>query len=93
MDAPDDTREIVDRLGVVLTRALVDDECAQALVKQIKDRGFDVALMLEVAMTLHKCNDGINSTDAELGLVSEDNIFNISSDDRELLRAFRISVE
>jgi hypothetical protein len=100
MNVPDNIREIVDQLGTALAKALSDDEDTRALAKEIQDRGFDVVLMLEVAMTLHKRDDSdhdvISSENAaafKLDLVRDNNSFCMSAEDRAFLKAFRISAE
>jgi hypothetical protein len=54
MEIPEQLREIVDRLGVALVKALANDEQSRALVQEIQAYGFDMALMLEATVALHK---------------------------------------
>ena len=54
MEIPEQLREIVDRLGVALVKALANDEQSRALVQEIQSYGFDMALMLEATVALHK---------------------------------------
>lgn len=100
MDIPDNIREIVDQLSAALVRALADDECTRTLAEEIQDRGFDVVLMLEVAMTLHKRDDDwdhvTNSEDpnmAKSDFISSGSSFHMSADDKAFLKTFRISAE
>ena len=98
MDIPDNVREIVDQLGAALVKALANDEGTRALAMEIQDQGFDVMLMLEIAMTLHKrgtedCllveNKGFNVVDKSVSVQNN----NWSDEDRDFLKAFRISAE
>lgn len=54
MDIPDELRDLVDRLGQALVQALVNDEQCRELAHQIQETGFDVGLMIEATLALHK---------------------------------------
>jgi hypothetical protein len=68
MEIPEKLREIVDRLGVALVRALANDESSRALVQEVQAFGFDMALMLEATVALHKREDPEADPDGENGL-------------------------
>jgi len=65
MEIPEKLREIVDRLGVALVRALANDESSRALVQEVQAFGFDMALMLEATVALHKRTDEEHGPDGE----------------------------
>ena len=65
MEIPEKLREIVDRLGVALVRALANDESSRALVQEVQAFGFDMALMLEATVALHKRSDEDAGPDGE----------------------------
>jgi hypothetical protein len=65
MEIPEKLREIVDRLGVALVRALANDESSRALVQEVQAFGFDMALMLEATVALHKREDAEADPDGQ----------------------------
>jgi|GEM_PF-235431 hypothetical protein len=67
MEIPEKLREIVDRLGVALVRALANDESSRALVQEVQAFGFDMALMLEATVALHRREDPETDPDGENG--------------------------
>jgi hypothetical protein len=97
MEIPENLREIVDRLGVALVKALANDESSRALVQEIQAYGFDMALMLESTVALHKRDEG--EPEAEGG-ASQDSGFTLDQDlgqwseeDKAFLKTFKISLE
>jgi hypothetical protein len=96
MEIPEHLREIVDRLGVALVRALANDESSRALVQEIQAYGFDMALMLEATVALHRrSEDGENGEDAagdgEPALEESPAVW--SEEDKAFLKKFKISLE
>lgn len=104
MEIPEHLREIVDRLGVALVKALANDEHSRALVQEIQSYGFDMALMLEATVALHKREpeadaDG-DAEETEESAESEGS-FTLdqggasewSAEDRAFLKTFKISLE
>ena len=99
MEIPENLREIVDRLGVALVKALANDESSRALVQEIQAYGFDMALMLEATVALHKRNDGESAAEGFDG-PGEDTGFSLDQDrgqwseeDKAFLKTFKISLE
>jgi hypothetical protein len=99
MEIPENLREIVDRLGVALVKALANDESSRALVQEIQAYGFDMALMLEATVALHKRNDGEGEAEGFDG-PGEDTGFSLdqtrgqwSEEDKAFLKTFKISLE
>jgi len=97
MEIPENLREIVDRLGVALVKALANDESSRALVLEIQAHGFDMALMLEATVALHRRGDGDaeggpgQPLDAELSLNPEGGEW--SEEDKAFLKTFKIALE
>jgi hypothetical protein len=97
MEIPENLREIVDRLGVALVKALANDESSRALVQEIQAYGFDMALMLEATVALHKRNEEEGAAEGFDG-PPEDAGFNQargawSEEDKAFLKTFKISLE
>jgi hypothetical protein len=104
MEIPENLREIVDRLGVALVKALANDESSRALVQEIQAYGFDMALMLEATVALHKRDQregrGGGEGDAEGEDLFQDAGFSLDQDrgqwseeDKAFLKTFKISLE
>jgi len=101
MEIPEQLREIVDRLGVALVKALANDESSRALVQEIQAHGFDMALMLEATVALHKRGEGGDGDDGEDETASQESEFTLnpgaggewSEEDKAFLKTFKISLE
>ncbi len=97
MEIPENLREIVDRLGVALVKALANDESSRALVQEIQAYGFDMALMLEATVALHKRDngepevEGVDGQDA--GFTLDQGLGQWSEEDKAFLKTFKISLE
>jgi len=99
MEIPENLREIVDRLGVALVKALANDESSRALVQEIQAHGFDMALMLEATVALHRRSDSDDEAQGETGQGQEAE-FTLdqsggqwSEDDKAFLKTFKIALE
>ena len=66
MEIPEDLRELVDRLGRALVQALVTDEECRDLARQIQESGFEVGLMIEATLALHKREEDGSSLNEDL---------------------------
>ena len=104
MEIPEQLREIVDRLGVALVKALANDESSRALVQEIQAHGFDMALMLEATVALHKrgsSGDADGDGEGEGESPSQESEFTLnpgttgewSEEDKAFLKTFKISLE
>ena len=92
MEIPENLREIVDRLGVALVKALANDESSRALVQEIQAHGFDMALMLEATVALHRRSDSDDEAqEAEFTLDQSGGQW--SEDDKAFLKTFKIALE
>lgn len=54
MEIPERLRELVDQLGQSLVQALANDPASRAFAQQIQEEGYDIALMLEATVALHR---------------------------------------
>jgi hypothetical protein len=54
MEIPEHLRELVDQLGQALVQALATDPASRALARRIQAEGYEVTLMLEATVALHK---------------------------------------
>lgn len=54
MEIPEHLRELVDQLGQALVQALAADPASRALAREIQGEGFEVTLLLEATVALHK---------------------------------------
>ena len=99
MEIPENLKVIVDRLGVALVKALANDESSRALVQEIQAYGFDMALMLEATVALHKRNDGEGEGETdeafaqEAGFAMDQGRGQWSEEDKAFLKTFKISLE
>jgi hypothetical protein len=98
MEIPENLREIVDRLGVALVKALANDESSRALVQEIQAHGFDMALMLEATVALHRRSDGDAEGEGfpppmEGGFTLNHEDGQWSEDDKAFLKTFKISLD
>lgn len=66
METPKEVRSLVDQLGQALVQAIISDSAGQDLIKQIQQTGFEVGIMLEATVALHKKdNDDIGRQEEE----------------------------
>ena len=70
MDIPEHLRELVDRLGQALVQALAADPASRGLAREIQGEGFEVTLLLEATVALHK-REGGEGSDALEALLSD----------------------
>ncbi len=94
MKIPENLREIVDRLGTAMVQALARDEETRALAREIQAKGFDLALVLEATVALHRRDeewlDGESAPEGEFTMGEEATEW--SEADKAFLRTFRISM-
>lgn len=57
MEIPAHLHALVDQLGQALVQALATDPASRALARAIQGEGFEVTLMLEAIVALHKRED------------------------------------
>ncbi len=95
MEIPEHLHELVDQLGKALVQALATDDASRSLARKIQHEGFEVALMIEAIVALHKrdTNEAMEPSlesavpDPELAATPW------SDEDRAFLRTFKISLD
>lgn len=93
MKIPENLREIVDRLGSAMVQALAKDEETRALARAIQDKGFDIALVLEATVALHRREEEDEDTAPGFTLAGPERDDGAWSEaDKAFLRTFRISM-
>jgi len=93
MELPENLRELVDSLGQALVQALATDEQCRALTLRIQEEGFDIALMLEATLALHRRDEESPASATSKPASEEDASGEWSEEDRAFLQKFRISLE
>jgi hypothetical protein len=72
MEIPEHLRELVDRLGQALVQALVTDDQCRDLARQIQESGFEVGLMIEATLALHRRDEQAEGEEAADALEEQD---------------------
>jgi hypothetical protein len=108
MEIPEDLRQLVDQLGQALVQALVIDAQCRDLARQIQKGGYEVGLMIEATLALHRREEGSPLAEGEqeaqiIHLQTSDVPTRIeiprrerpqwSEDDRAFLQKFKISLD
>ena len=83
---------------MALVKALANDESSRALVQEIQSYGFDMALMLEATVALHKArarrrSDGFDGPGEGGGFAPDPDRGQWSEEDKAFLKTFKISLE
>jgi hypothetical protein len=86
MDIPEDLSQLVDRLGQALVQAMATDPACRELVMRIQALGYDMGLMFEATVALHR-----RETLSETPNASESASW--SEDDKAFLKTFKISLD
>lgn len=95
MEIPENLRELVDQLGQALVQALATDDLSRSLARKIQHEGFEVALMIEATVALHKRDESYESEQGFTMPPPEPDLSSSpwSEDDRAFLRTFKISLD
>ena len=109
MEIPEHLHELVDRLGHALVQALAADPASRALAREIQGEGFEVTLLLEATVALHKREEKPESSEEvafeigdELRFASVESTSPAeaerptaqwSEEDRAFLRTFKIALD
>ena len=89
MEIPKHLQDLVDRLGHALVQALANDPASRELARDIQVEGYDIALMLEATVALHKREVREPLAGGPLAAARED----FSEADKALLRTFKIALD
>jgi len=104
MKIPVEIRNLVDKLGQAMVRAVMADEVGRELIQQIQETGFDVGVLLEASVALHpKESDDSNESGENISIMDDlpqeaahepsDTNYEWSEQDKALMCSFRISLE
>ncbi len=103
MEIPEHLRELIDRLGQALVEALATDDQCRDLARQIQSDGYDIGLMVEATLALHRREEGEASTPGESEQSEIISLLRLepadhegprwSDDDRAFLKKFKISLD
>ncbi|MBP1627647.1 MAG: hypothetical protein H6Q00_2122 [Holophagaceae bacterium] len=97
MEIPEHLHELIEQLGQSIMRAMAEDPMSRELARKIQDEGFDVALMVEATVALHRRQLEEGEAAPEAGanpLPSQPQPDDSWSDeDRAFLRRFKISLD
>jgi len=104
MKIPGEIRNLVDKLGQAMVRAVMADEVGRELIQQIQETGFDVGVLLEASVALHpKEPDDSNELLENASVMGNqfreaadepgNTNYEWSEQDKALMCSFRISLE
>lgn len=101
MEIPEHLHELIEQLGQSIMRAMAEDPESRELARKIQDEGFDVALMVEATVALHRRQpeesedrDASQSeTASDLPTAPRPEAASWSEEDRAFLRRFKISLD
>jgi hypothetical protein len=98
MEVPGPLRELIDKLGQTLMEAIANDPTSRDLARRIQLHGFDVALLVEATIALHRRNEDDDGEPSDISLrlapkpVPEE-LTTWSEEDRAFLKRFKISLD
>lgn len=96
MEIPEHLHELIEQLGQSIVRAMAEDPESRELARKIQEEGFDVALMVEATVALHRREPEEHGTPEEPGSeppVPPKSEAVWSEEDRAFLRRFKISLD
>ena len=97
MEIPERLHELIEQLGQAIIRAMAEDSQSRDLAHRIQEEGFDVALMVEATVALHRRSPEEEASDGPSPLVPpsppDDEEDSWSDEDRAFLRRFKISLD
>ena len=80
-------KELIQQLGEAIHESVSDSETISGVVREIREQGFDVMLMLEATIGLNEVNQDSESADAEVSSGTE-----FTKNDVSFLKSLRISL-
>ena len=84
-------KDLIQKLGEAIHESVSDSDQISGVVKEIRDQGFDVLLMLEATIGLNEIDEEDETADAGEGDESADGPF--THNDLTFLRSLRITTE
>lgn len=84
-------KDLIQKLGEAIHETVSDSDQISGVVREIREQGFDVLLMLEATIGLNEVDDDDKAVDAEEAGSSEDGPF--TRNDLTFLKSLRITTE
>ncbi len=84
-------KDLIQKLGEAIHESVSDSDQISGVVREIREQGFDVLLMLEATIGLNEVDEEAEEAGAEDGDVSADGPF--TRNDLTFLRSLRITTE
>ena len=81
-------KELIQQLGEAIHESVSDSESISGVVREIREEGFDVMLMLEATIGLNEVTDGVDSAEDE----PTDSSTGFTRNDVSFLKSLRISL-
>ena len=81
-------KELIQQLGEAIHESVSDSESISGVVREIREEGFDVMLMLEATIGLNEVTENAESSDDE----SADSATTFTRNDVSFLKSLRISL-
>nr|WP_320130930.1 hypothetical protein [uncultured Holophaga sp.] len=89
MEIPEHLRGLIEQLGQAIVRAMAENSESRELARRIQEEGFDVALMVEATVALHRRDPGEEAAGNSGASAPEP----WSEEDRAFLQRFKISLD
>ena len=90
MDLPEELQPLIDHLGQAIVQAVAGDARCHELAGQIQTLGWDMALMVEATVALHKREE---EPGPEAAASEPDGPAVWSPEDRAFLKSFKIALD
>jgi hypothetical protein len=84
-------KDLIQKLGEAIHESVSESDQISGVVREIREQGFDVLLMLEATIGLNEVEDDVEEADAEEGNEAADGPF--TRHDLTFLKSLRITTE
>jgi uncharacterized protein (UPF0335 family) len=84
-------KDLIQKLGEAIHETVSESDQISGVVREIREQGFDVLLMLEATIGLNEIEDDDEAADAEEGNAAADGPF--THNDLTFLKSLRITTE
>ena len=84
-------KDLIQKLGEAIHESVAESDSIAAVVREIREQGFDVLLMLEATIGLNEVDDDDETDEAEEGNEAADGPF--TRNDLTFLKSLRITTE
>jgi len=98
MEIPEHLHELIEQLGQSIMRAMAEDPTSRELARRIQEEGYDVALMVEATVALHRRQPEEGEAPPQESApepppAARPESASWSEEDRAFLRRFKISLD